>query len=374
MRRGNWLDFEKARDDMKINPVYIIAEAGVNHNGDNGMAFALIDAAAEAGADAVKFQTFDAIKLASKRAPKASYQKGLTDGSESQLDMLKKLELPKEWHSDLKSHCILRGIEFLSTAFDSDSLHFLNDLGVNRFKIPSGELANGPLLWQFGRTKKPLILSTGMAFLSEVEEALAIVSHALRFDHEPQSLQDVWQAWSDPEGRQILAGHVTLLHCTSQYPTPFTQVNLRAMDTLASAFGLPIGYSDHTEGILIPVAAVARGACVIEKHFTLNRNLPGPDHKASLEPDELKQMVCQIRALQDAFGHGGKSPYPEEWDTRRAARQQVVAARAIEKGVRLTRDDLTTARCGAGMLPSALWAMVGTTANHSYQAGVPIGE
>lgn len=359
---------------MIMKSVYIIAEAGVNHNGDRGMAFALIDAAAEAGADAVKFQTFDAIKLASKHAPKASYQKKLTNGDESQLDMLKKLELPKEWHSDLKRHCILRGIEFLSTAFDSDSLRFLNDLGVNRFKIPSGELANGPLLWQFARTKKPLILSTGMAFLSEVEEALAIISHALRFSHEPQSLQEVWQAWSDPESRQVLAGHVTLLHCTSRYPTPFNQVNLRAMDTLAATFGLSVGYSDHTEGILIPVAAVARGACVIEKHFTLDRNLPGPDHQASLEPDELKQMVCQIRALQDSFGHGGKSPYPEEWDTRRAARQQVVAAREIAKGALLNRDDLTTARCGVGMEPSTLWAMVGTVSKNSYQAGEIVRE
>lgn len=349
--------------------VYIIAEAGVNHNGQRDLAFALVDAAAEAGADAVKFQTFDAQKLASKSAPKAAYQKQSTDAAESQLAMLKKLELPREWHQELQVYSQKKDIEFLSTAFDTDSLAFLVELGMPLFKIPSGELTNGPLLWQFARTRKPLILSTGMATLSEVEQGLAIVAHALNAEAEPIDMDEVWRGWSKSECRNSLRGHVTLLHCTSQYPTPLNEVNLRGMDTLASAFGLAVGYSDHTQGILIPVAAVARGATVIEKHFTLDRTLPGPDHQASLEPDELKQMVGDIRALQAALGDGCKAPQPSEWDTRQAARQQVVAARDIPAGAVLTRQDLTTARSGAGLPPTALWGLVGQPASRCFAAG-----
>jgi N-acetylneuraminate synthase len=349
--------------------VFIIAEAGVNHNGQKDIAFALVDAAAEAGADAVKFQTFDAQKLASKNAPKAAYQKQSTDAAESQLAMLKKLELPREWHIELQAYSQKKGIEFLSTAFDTDSLSFLVELGMPLFKIPSGELTNCPLLWQFARTKKPLILSTGMATLSEVEQGLAIVAHALFAEAEPTDIDEVWRVWSRFENRNKLRNHVTLLHCTSQYPTPFDEVNLRGMDTLASAFGLNVGYSDHTEGILISVAAVARGAKVIEKHFTLDRTLPGPDHKASLEPLELKQMVSDIRALQVALGDGSKAPQTSEWDTRQAARQQVVAARDIEAGIVLSRQDLTTARSGRGMSPSNLWGLVGQISDRAYLAG-----
>jgi len=349
--------------------VYIIAEAGVNHNGQRDLTFSLVDAAAEAGADAVKFQTFDAQKLASKNAPKAAYQKQSTDAAESQLAMLKKLELPREWHQELQAYSQKKGIEFLSTAFDADSLAFLVELGMPLFKIPSGELTNGPLLWQFARTRKPLILSTGMATLSEVEQGLAIVAHALNAEAEPVDMNEVWRGWSKAEYRNSLRGHVTLLHCTSQYPTPLNEVNLRGMDTLASAFGLAVGYSDHTQGILIPVAAVARGATVIEKHFTLDRALPGPDHQASLEPDELKQMVGDIRALQLALGDGCKAPQPSEWDTRQAARQQVVAARDIHTGAVLSRQDLTTARCGAGLPPTALWGLVGHPARRPFAAG-----
>lgn len=354
---------------MSTNHVYIIAEAGVNHNGQRDLAFALVDVAAEAGADAVKFQTFDAVKLASKSAPKAAYQKQGTDAAESQLTMLKKLELPRAWHHDLQSYARSKGIEFLSTAFDSDSLAFLVELGMPLFKIPSGELTNAPLLWQFARTGKPLVLSTGMASLAEVEQGLAIVAHALNADTEPSSLDEVWRGWSRPEWRSRLRNHVKLLHCTSQYPTPFNEVNLRAMDTLAMSFGLEVGYSDHTEGILIPIAAVARGARVIEKHFTIDRNLPGPDHKASLEPAELVQMVQQIRALQVAFGDGNKCPQPSEWDTRQAARQQVIAARDIAVGAVITRADLSTARCGRGLQSSALWDMVNKTATRAYAIG-----
>ncbi len=354
---------------MNADHVYIIAEAGVNHNGQRDLAFALVDAAAEAGADAVKFQTFDAAKLASKSAPKAAYQKQSTDAAESQLAMLRKLELPREWHAGLQAHARQKGIEFLSTAFDTDSLAFLVDLGMPLFKIPSGELTNGPLLWQFARSGKPLVLSTGMATLSEVEQGLAIVAHALSAETEPASIDDVWRSWSRADWRARLHGHVTLLHCTSQYPTPFAEVNLRGMDTLAQAFGLPVGYSDHTEGILIPVAAVARGAKIIEKHFTLDRSLPGPDHKASLEPAELTQMVRDIRALQAALGDGGKTPQPSEWDTRQAARQQVVAARDIAAGSVLARADLSTARCGSGLPPTALWGLVGQRTERAYVAG-----
>lgn len=351
-----------------VGAVYIIAEAGVNHNGERDLAFELVDVAADAGADAVKFQTFDATRLASKAAPKASYQKQSTDAQESQLAMLKKLELPRDWHFDLQAYARSKGIEFLSTAFDIGSLQFLCEMNLPFFKVPSGELTNGPLLWQFAHTGKPLVLSTGMATMSEVEQGLAIVVHALASLDEPASMDDVWKCWSDPLNRRRLQGHVTLLHCTSQYPTPAHEVNLLAMDTL-KAFGLAVGYSDHTEGCLIPVAAVARGAAVIEKHFTLDRAMQGPDHKASLEPQELRSMVSQIRELQLALGDPCKAPQPSEWDTRKAARQQVVAARKIVAGAIVTRDDLTTARSGSGLPPTTLWELVGSISHRGYDVG-----
>lgn len=354
---------------MTEGRTYIIAEAGVNHNGQRDLAFALVDAAAEAGADAVKFQTFDAKKLSSKSAPKAAYQQRTTDTAESQYEMLAQLELRREWHSELQTYAHGKGIEFLSTPFDSDSLDFLNTLGMPLFKIPSGEITNGPLLWQFGSLGRPLILSTGMATLSEVEQALAILAHAFNSKTEPRDMNEVWYDWSKSAQRQSLRGRVTLLHCTSQYPTPFDEVNLRAMDTLAAAFGLDVGYSDHTEGIVIPLAAVARGARIIEKHFTLDRELPGPDHNASLEPPELKRMVSDIRALELAFGDGIKAPQPSEWDTRKAARQQIVAARSIAPGSILQREDLSTARCGAGIPPISLWTLIGTRSERGYEPG-----
>ncbi len=354
---------------MMKDKVYIIAEAGVNHNGQYDLAMKLVDAAAEAGADAVKFQTFTASKLAAKSAPKAAYQKQTTDEEESQLAMLKQLELPREWHRVLQNRARQQGIEFLSTAFDADSLEFLTGLDMPLFKLPSGELTNGPLLWQFARTRKPLVVSTGMATLSEVEQGLAVIAHALTTESEPRSIEDVWRAWSQQANREALKGHVTLLHCTSQYPTPLDEVNLRGMDTLAAAFGLEVGYSDHTEGTLIPLAAVARGAKVIEKHFTLDRSLPGPDQRSSLEPSELASMVAGIRSLEMALGDGSKSPQPSEWDTRKAARQQVIAARDICAGEELKRADLTTARCGQGRDPSELWGLVGQGAKRDYVAG-----
>ncbi|MBU4525057.1 MAG: N-acetylneuraminate synthase [Desulfomicrobium sp.] len=354
---------------MRTEHVYIIAEAGVNHNGKRDLAFALVDAAADAGADAVKFQTFLAEKLASPSAPKADYQKANTQTTESQVEMLKKLELPPDWHMELHAHAHRRGIQFLSTAFDAGSLDFLTTLDLPVYKVPSGELTNGPLLWRFARTGKPLILSTGMATLAEVEGALAIAAHGLMHSKEPSSLEEVWQNWSKPESRKVLEGRISLLHCTSQYPTPPEEVNLRAMDTLAASFGLPVGYSDHTEGWLIPVAAVARGARIIEKHFTLDRSLPGPDHKASLEPAELKQMIANIRALELAMGSGRKAPQSGEWDTRRAARQHVIAVRDIPAGAIITRADLATARCGHGIEANQLWDLIGTRARRDLSAG-----
>lgn len=353
---------------MRPNHVYVIAEAGVNHNGDFDLARALVDGAADAGADAVKFQTFEAKKLATRHAPKAGYQRETTDMAESQLEMLRKLELPRSWHADLKQRAKTRGIEFLSTAFDSGSLEFLEELNMPFYKVPSGELTNGPLLWQFARQRRPLVVSTGMATMSEVEQALTVIAHAFNANQEPTSEVDLWHGWSRSAWRESLRGRVTLLHCTSQYPTPMNEVNLKAMDTLA-AFGLPVGYSDHTEGILIPVAAVARGATLIEKHFTLDRTMPGPDHRASLEPDELTLMVRQIRELQLAMGDGTKCPQPSEWNTRQTARQQVVAARDIAAGTILTREDLTTARSGGGVSAIVLWSLVGTTASNDFAAG-----
>lgn len=350
-------------------PVYVIAEAGVNHNGQRDMAFELVDKAADSGADAVKFQTFNAQKLAARTAPKAAYQKRTTDSEESQLSMLKKLELPLEWHADLQSHAAKRGIQFLSTAFDLDSLAFLETLDLPFYKIPSGEITNGPLLWEFARTGRRLVVSTGMATLGEVEEALAVLAHGICNSEIPKSSADIWQFWGSRDALDAVRNRVSLLHCTSQYPTAFTEVNLAAMDTLAHAFGLPVGYSDHTEGTLIPIAAVARGACIIEKHFTLSRDLPGPDHKASLVPDELAEMVAAIRGLEVAIGDSRKVPQLSEWDSRKAARQSLVASQAIQTGEIFTPSNITTARAGGGISAMRYWDYLGATASRETSAG-----
>ncbi|WP_428623812.1 N-acetylneuraminate synthase [Sedimenticola sp.] len=355
-----------------MSSVYVIAEAGVNHNGRRDLAFELIDAAASAGADAVKFQTFDAKKLASTIAPKARYQTQSTGSEESQLEMLKALELPRSWHVDLKTHAQSKKIEFLSTAFDLDSLEFLQQLGVQKYKIPSGELINASLMWHFAQTGKDLIVSTGMATLGEVEFGLAVLAHGFNSDSEPATVDEVWRGWSNQEWRESVKKRVILLHCTSQYPTPLSEVNLRAMDVLSTSFGTPVGYSDHTEGTLVPVMAVARGAKVVEKHFTLDRSFPGPDHAASLEPDELNSMVQQIRQIEVALGSGVKAPQPSEWDTRLAVRQQVVAARDIIAGATIRREDLTTSRCGAGISASELWNLIGTKARADKKMGEPL--
>lgn len=353
----------------KFNDVYIIAEAGVNHNGSMDLALNLVAAAAEAGANAVKFQTFKATKIASKTVRKAQYQISNIHEDESQLEMLIKLELPESWHLDLQVYAKKLGIEFLSTAFDEMSLEFLQTLNLPLYKIPSGELTNAPLLWRFAKIGKPLIISTGMATLAEVEQGLAIVAHALKYDEEPKSIEEVWTNWSDNEAREKLKQYVTLLHCTSQYPTPWQEVNLGAMETLSAAFGVPVGYSDHTMGTVIPIAAVARGAVIIEKHLTLDRMLPGPDHKASLEADEFKKMVEDIRALEMAFGNGVKAPQPSEWTMRSIVRQSIIAARPLPEGKILEQGDLTTARAGKGLSPALYWNLMGSRTQKAYEPG-----
>lgn len=353
----------------KKKSVYVIAEAGVNHNGQKDLAFELITQAAESGADAVKFQTFKATRLAHASLEKAAYQKLNTNQDESQQAMLQQLELPDSWYEPLKAHAASLGITFLSTAFDIPCLQFLQTLDLPMYKIPSGELTNGPLLWHFGRIRKPLIVSTGMATLSEVEQALAILNHAFQHDKEPQSLAEIWACWSDETSRADLSEQVTLLHCTSQYPTPWEEVNLNAMTTLAAAFGMRVGYSDHTEGTIIPIAAVAKGAVLIEKHLTLDRTLPGPDHRASIEPDTFKEMVTDIRALTLALGSGIKAPQVSEFAIKQVARQSLVAGRAIAAGKTWEPADLTTARIGLGISPAYYWDLLGSVASKAYETG-----
>lgn len=306
----------------------VIAEAGVNHNGDLRMAKALIEAAAAAGADLVKFQTFVASRIIAPHAPKADYQKAATGGTESQQDMVRRLELSRGDHQVLIEHCHRCGIGFFSTAFDAGSFDLLVELGLERVKIPSGEITNLPLLRHMARLGKPVLLSTGMARLGEIEDAIDAIEQV----GTPRSL-------------------ITVLHCTTEYPAPMAEVNLRAMVGLRASFGVDVGYSDHTPGIEIPVAAVALGATVIEKHFTLDRNLPGPDHQASLEPGELKAMVVAIRNVEHALGDGLKRPTPSELKNRPIARKSLVASRPIAAGEPFSAANLTAKRPGSGISP-----------------------
>jgi len=306
----------------------VIAEAGVNHNGDPAIARRLIEAAARAGADLVKFQTFDAERLATAQALKADYQARTTDAAESQRSMLKRLELPRELHQELIAHCRGCGVGFFSTGFDIPSVEFLASLGLERFKIPSGEITNLPYLRHIGRYGKPIILSTGMADLEEVRSALEVLVSA-----------------------GTARERITVLHCTTQYPAPMAEVNLRAMQTLRESLGVAVGYSDHTRGTEVAVAAVALGASVIEKHFTLDRNLPGPDHRASLEPDELTSMVAAIRNIELALGDGAKRATAGEAPNRAVVRKSIVAARHIGAGEPFTEANLSVKRPGTGISP-----------------------
>ena len=311
-----------------MDKTIIIAEAGVNHNGSMESAKKLVDVAADAGADYVKFQTFKADTLVTQSAEKAEYQKIITDKSESQFEMIKKLELDKSAHDELIKHCEEKGIRFLSAAFDHDSIELLADLNIPLYKIPSGEITNLPYLRHIGRMGKPIILSTGMSTLEEVQKALNVLLE------------------SGVEKEKI-----TILHCNTEYPTPMEDVNLKAMLTIREELGVNIGYSDHTLGIEVPIAAVAMGATVIEKHFTLDRTLTGPDHAASLEPHELKSMVTAIRNIKKAMGDGIKKPSPSETRNIPIARKSIVAKKPIKKGERYSEENITVKRPGTGISP-----------------------
>lgn len=321
----------------------VIAEAGVNHNGKLPLALDLVDAAWDAGADVVKFQTFSADRLVRRDAPKADYQKRTGAATQSQHAMLKELELTREMHEAVIARCRARGIEFLSSAFDEESIELLAQLGLQRFKVPSGEITNVPYLRKIGRLGKPVIVSTGMATMEEVEAALSILEKA-----------------------GTARSRITVLHCTSDYPAEFADVNLRAMQTLARTLGVAVGYSDHTRGIEVPVAAVALGAAVVEKHFTLDRSLPGPDHEASLEPAELKAMVRAIRNVESALGDGIKSPQSAEARNAGVVRKSVVAAKSIKSGETFSEDNVTVKRPGGGLSPSRWDDVIGRRARRDF--------
>lgn len=352
--------------------VFFIAEAGVNHNGSLDMALRLVDVAADAGADAVKFQTFRADKLVTRRAAKAAYQVANTGEAGSQTEMLRALELSEVDHEALLAHCRGRKIGFMSTAFDMESLAFLARMEMPAVKIPSGDITYGPMLLAAARVGRPLIVSTGMATLADIEDALSVIAFALIRDGEPSGRQDLEAARLSPEGRAALERSVTLLHCVTQYPAPPESVNLRAMETMASAFGLPVGYSDHTMGVAVSIAAVARGATVIEKHFTLDRTLPGPDHVASLEPGELALLVQSIRTVEKALGSPRKEPNAGEIENRAIARRSVVARRPIAAGQIIAAADLTAKRPHDGLSPMDGWALLGTAAARAYDIDDPV--
>lgn len=343
---------------------FIIAEAGVNHNGSLELAKQLIDAAADSGADAVKFQTFRAEQLVARHAPKAVYQTRTTDAKESQFEMIRKLELTDADHEVLIAHAKARRIEFLSTPFDTASLHLLtNRFGLTTIKVSSGDITNAPFLLDIARAAQRVILSTGMSTLAEIEAALGVLAFGFVEPNATPSRNAFEEAYSSDTGQRALRDRVVLLHCTTEYPAPISEVNLRAMDTMSTAFGLPIGYSDHTQGIHVSVAAVARGATLIEKHFTLDRGLPGPDHKASLEPSELNEMVSAIRDVELALGDGIKRPTASELKNRAIARKSLVSNKPLAQGEPLT---IACKRPGNGVSPFEFWSREGHPAPRSY--------
>lgn len=328
-----------------IHRTLIIAEAGVNHNGDLGLAKQLIDVAAVAGVDLVKFQTFNASRQVTRSAQKADYQTQTTGNKESQYEMLRRLELTEDMHRELIAHCATRNIGFFSTGFDIESIDLLLSIGQRHFKIPSGEITNLPYLRYIGRLGKNVIISTGMATLGEIEAAI-----------------DVLEMAGTPRAQ------ITVLHCTTEYPTPMNEVNLRAMQSIHAAFGVAVGYSDHTPGIEVAIAAVAMGATVIEKHFTLDRNLPGPDHKASLEPAELKAMAAAIRNIEVALGDGVKRLTPSEARNKPVARKSLVACQAIKVGEAFSAQNITTKRPGTGISPMRWDEVMGRAAPRDFVA------
>lgn len=321
----------------------------MNHNGSVKLAREMIEQAREAGADYIKFQTFLPEKLVSRYADKAEYQKAATGGQESQLDMLQRLALSQESFRELKEYCDEVGIGFLSTPFDLDSIAFLEELGMDFWKLPSGEVTNLPYLIRIARTGWPIVMSTGMCSIPEIGEALE---------------------WLKKSG----AGEIILLHCNTQYPTPMEDVNLRAMETLRHQFGLPVGYSDHTLGIEVPIGAAALGAVVVEKHFTLDKTMEGPDHKASLEPEELRAMVSGIRNIEKALGSQEKKPTASEAGNAKVARKSIVARTEIRKGQLLTQENLTVKRPGTGISPMRWFELLGHTAGRDYKEDEVIGR
>ena len=328
---------------IKMNKTLVIAEAGVNHNGDLQLAKQLVDAAHRAGADVIKFQSFQANKLVTAHAQQAPYQQKSLNKATSQLEMLKRLELRPEQHVELIQYCTQKKIEFLSTAFDLPSIELLSSLKLQRWKVPSGEITNLPYLRLIGLQAQPVILSSGMANLGEIEAALLVLQE-----------------------QGISLNQITVLHCTTEYPAPFTEVNLRAMDTIAKAFGVAVGYSDHTSGIQVPIAAVAMGATVIEKHITLNRNMPGPDQKASLELIQFSAMVDGIRTIELSLGDGIKRPSPSEKLNLPVARKSLVAACSIQAGELFSQENLTVKRPGTGISPMNWDVWIGRPASRDF--------
>lgn len=360
----------------KTGRTLIIAEAGVNHNGDEQLAYQLVDAAIAAGVNIVKFQTFKAENLVTKHAQQAQYQQQNTDKQQSQYQLLKQLELPYESHKAIKRYCDQKGIEYLSTAFDQQSLRFLvDDMQLKRLKIPSGELTNSPFVLEHARTGCDLIVSTGMATLAEIEQALGVIAYGyLQYqqnttDSETLSPIIFSQAFQSDAGQKLLMEKVTLLHCTTEYPAPFNEVNLNVLEALRREFKLAVGYSDHTQGIVVPIAAVAKGAQVIEKHFTLSRTLEGPDHKASIEPNELIAMIEAIRVTEQTLGSGVKEPSPSEFKNRDIARKSLVAIAPIALGDTFTKDNVGIMRPGNGISPTNYWQVLGKTAEKPFENG-----
>ena len=352
--------------------VYVIAEAGVNHNGLLDLALELVEVAARAGADAVKFQTFKAESLVTARARKADYQVQNTGGEGGQLEMLRRLELSPESYRLLAARCKELRIAFMSTAFDVESLCFLDGFEMPAVKIPSGDVTAAPLVLEAARLGRPLIVSTGMCTLGEIEEVLGVIAFGLIGDQQPPSRAAFADAYASDAGRAELVEKVTLLHCVTEYPAPISEVNLRAMDLLHRRFGLRVGYSDHTTGTSVALAAVARGATVLEKHFTLDRTLPGPDHRTSLEPDGLVRLVREVREIEAALGTERKEPTPSELSNRLVVRRSLVAAKAIARGEAYTDRNLVVKRPGGGLAPIAYWEMLGRSANRDYSADDPI--
>ena len=321
--------------------VIVIAEAGVNHNGSFELAKKMVDAAKEAGVDYVKFQTFNPKKLVSKYAEKAKYQKETTGSDETQLQMLQKLTLTEDNFLSLRDYCKEVGIGFISTPFDLDSIAFLETFDMDFWKVPSGEVTNLPYLEAIARTKRKVVMSTGMCDMNEIQDAMEVL---------------------EKNGTT----EITLLHCNTQYPTPYEHVNLSAMNSIKDAMHKEVGYSDHTQGIEVPIAAVAMGATVIEKHFTLDKNMEGPDHKASLDPTELKQMVRAIRNIEKAIGNGLKEPSSSELANKAVARKSIVASRDIEQGEVLSEENLTTKRPGTGISPMKWYEVIGKVASRDF--------